>query len=353
MAGSAQHPYQVAKADPYDGRIPSSAHAWKTTLTVARIEAAYPNVGTLRTLSIGSRTGNGEFGGRVVSLTVAGSSGSVTVTGSSFGSTFGLKSNWFRFQSFSAFPRDLDADGEADVMAVTADGTLTFYPGAAGSAFGAPFVVGERWNGLSLVAHAGDLTGDGRSDVVGRASDGGLYLYSGDGDGRVTGRGQIGVGWTGVTSLVGPGDWDGDGRSDLLAVTSADGVLRLYRGNGASGFASAAQLGSGWSAMQLLTAVGDVTGDGQGDLVARQGATTELVIYPGNGRGGFGASVVLGAGWNVFDALVGPGDWDGDGAADLLARRADGTLWLYKGTGGGFGTASQVGNGWSGLRILG
>ncbi len=275
------------------------------------------------------------------------------MTGDAFRSSFGLKSNWFRFPGFAAFPRDLDADGEADVMAITADGTLTFYPGAAGTGFGRPVVAGTRWNGLTLVAHAGDWTGDGRHDIVGRTSNGNLYLYSGDGDGTVTGRGRIGNGWNGVRTLVGPGDWDGDGRSDLLAVFNAGGALRLYRGNGASGFGASSQIGSGWTAMQLLTAVGDVTGDGHGDLVARQGVSTALIIYPGNGRGGFGKAVVLGRGWDAFDSFVGPGDWDGDGRADLLARRPDGALMLYPGTGSGFGVPTQVGHGWSGLRVLG
>lgn len=351
-AGPPQHPYQVAKPDPYDGVVPNSVHSWTTTLTAARIEAAYPTIGTLRQISIDARTGNGDLGGRVLTLTVFGSAGVRTVTGEAFRITFGLRSNWFRFAGISAFPRDLDADGEADVMAITAGGTLMFYPGDAGTGFRAPVQAGTRWTGLSLVSHAGDWNGDGRPDLVGRATGGRLLLYPGDGDGTVSGGPQIGSGWSSTASLIGPGDWDGDGRSDLLAVSAADARLRLYRGDGAGGFAGVVQVGSGWSAMQLLTAVGDVTGDGVGDLVARQGATTALIIYPGNGRGGFGAARTLGRGWNAFDALVGPGDWNGDGRADLLARRTDGALMLYPGTGNGFGVPTQVGNGWSGLRVL-
>jgi len=42
--------------------------------------------------------------------------------------------------------------------------------------------------------------------------------------------------------------------------------------------------------------------------------------------------------------------WNGDGKTDLLARKADGSLWLYPGNGmstGSFLSPSQVGNGWA------
>ena len=60
-----------------------------------------------------------------------------------------------------------------------------------------------------------------------------------------------------------------------------------------------------------------------------------------------GASMHAANGWDVFDTIVGRGDWNGDGRTDLLARKADGSLWLYPGNGsGGFLSPSQVGNGW-------
>ncbi|MFF4321401.1 FG-GAP-like repeat-containing protein [Streptomyces sp. NPDC001568] len=48
----------------------------------------------------------------------------------------------------------------------------------------------------------------------------------------------------------------------------------------------------------------------------------------------------MGAGWDTFTHLIGPGDLTGDGKPDLLAveDEGDGALWLYPGTGtGGFG----------------
>ncbi|MGW1140994.1 FG-GAP repeat domain-containing protein [Streptomyces zhihengii] len=66
-------------------------------------------------------------------------------------------------------------------------------------------------------------------------------------------------------------------------------------------------------------------------MVARDTAGV-LWLYQGNGRGNFSAPVRIGGGWNVFSSLVGAGDLDGDGRADLIAYGGDGT-WVYRSTG--------------------
>jgi hypothetical protein len=111
-------------------------------------------------------------------------------------------------------------------------------------------------------AHA-DWSGDRRADVLAVDSAGRLLLYRGTGAGAfVAGGGSpIGTGWGGFTALLAPGDWSGDGRPDLLART-ADGLLLLYRGNGRGGFLSSSgeQIGSGWQSMTALLAPRDWNG---------------------------------------------------------------------------------------------
>jgi SpoIID/LytB domain protein len=70
-------------------------HNWTATLSVSSIDAAYPKIGTLTSFVVASRDGNGDFGGRVNSLTLTGTGGSVSVTGNGFAATMGLKTNWF------------------------------------------------------------------------------------------------------------------------------------------------------------------------------------------------------------------------------------------------------------------
>ena len=81
-------PYQVAKADPYDAAM---RQYWAVPVTASAIAAKYPTIGTFSSLTVNSRDGKGMWGGRVTSVTITGSKKSVTVSGTSFKSTMGLR----------------------------------------------------------------------------------------------------------------------------------------------------------------------------------------------------------------------------------------------------------------------
>jgi hypothetical protein len=149
-------------------------------------------------------------------------------------------------------------------------------------------------------------------------------------------------------------DWSGDGKGDVLAVNGNGGLI-LYRGNGAGRFLSPyPQIGSGWGSFTALFAT-DWSGDGKPDLLARK-SDGGLLMYRGNARGGFatGTGERIGSGWGGFTALLAPGDFSGDGNADILARKSDGSLLLYRGNGaGGFMSPyPKVGSGWQSLSFL-
>jgi SpoIID/LytB domain protein len=92
-AGS--RPYLPAQEDPYDGHDANPNHAWAVTVARARLERAYPAIGTLRRIQVTSRDGNGEWLGRVRTLRLDGSRSDRTVTGDSFRWALGLRSTWF------------------------------------------------------------------------------------------------------------------------------------------------------------------------------------------------------------------------------------------------------------------
>ncbi len=76
----------------------NSHHTWSASIPVRAIEVEYPAIGTLSTVTVTKRNGYGDMGGRVESMVLAGSAGSVTVSGDSFESAFsgyGVQSNWF------------------------------------------------------------------------------------------------------------------------------------------------------------------------------------------------------------------------------------------------------------------
>ena len=72
-AGSA--PYLVAKQDPYDDWSGNPHTSWQTVISDGTIEKAFPGVGNLTGIKFSGRDGNGEWGGRVDTVTVTGSAG--------------------------------------------------------------------------------------------------------------------------------------------------------------------------------------------------------------------------------------------------------------------------------------
>jgi hypothetical protein len=97
---------------------------------------------------------------------------------------------------------------------------------------------------------------------------------------------------------------------------------------------------------------GDWTGQGTVDLMATRADGT-LWMYEGKGVGTVGRGFQVGSGWSTFTWQGSPGDVNGDRRTDLLARRSDGTLWLYPGMGNGLlGRGVQVGSGWNIMTLI-
>jgi stage II sporulation protein D len=349
-------PYLVARADPYDGAIANSANSWSTSITASRIQAIWPSIGTYRQLRILTRDGHGQWGGRVLSAAIDGSRGSVTVSGATIRSAFGLRSEWFiptNPAPASAYPRDFNSDRKADVLAVVGStGALRLYAGNGAAGWRSMSVVGNGFQRYTKVLTAGTWNSDAVSDVMVRLADGTLWLYPGTASGQLSSPYRIGYGWNIYNLVIPVGDFNGDGHSDLLA-RAADGSLFLYPGNGSGGFLTTSRrVGGGWGGFTSVFSPGDFNGDGKSDVLARTSAGL-LYLYPGNGSGGWLQPRLIGRGWNVFSTIISPGDFNGDGKSDVLARSGDGTLWMYPGNGtGGMSAARAVGAGWNIFSVI-
>ncbi|HXH77123.1 SpoIID/LytB domain-containing protein [Nocardioides sp.] len=102
-AGSA--PYLVAKEDPYDGWAGNPNHTWSVVLDDAALERHYPAIGDLTGIEVSQRDGYGEWGGRVLKMSLVGTAGRADISGDSLRTVLGLKSSWFTFTVTPAAPR--------------------------------------------------------------------------------------------------------------------------------------------------------------------------------------------------------------------------------------------------------
>jgi len=89
--------------DDGDDTAPNPNYNWSITLTGSAIAAKYPAIGTFTSLTVLTRNGLGDWGGRVRTVRVTGTSGSTTVSGNAFQSAMGLKSNWFNVRGSAPF----------------------------------------------------------------------------------------------------------------------------------------------------------------------------------------------------------------------------------------------------------
>lgn len=197
---------------------------------------------------------------------------------------------------------------------------------------------------------ASDWSGDGRADIVAPTADGILWMYRGNGAGGfASGRTQIGLGWNSRDQIRMVGNWDGTAGTDIIARDPGTGALWLYPGNGAGGFRQSRIIGTGWQIFSHIFSPGDWDGDGRPDLLATVRSDGTLRLYRGNGAGGFLGMRVIGSGWGRYDGLMTTGDFDGDSRPDFLARNtANGELRLYRSNGsGGFAPTRVVGTGWN------
>ena len=336
-----------AQRDPWDGvDRRNTNHSWTTRVSAAQVQRAWPTVGTLRSVEVLARDGNGELGGRLEQLRITGTGGSVTASGQQVRDRLGLRSTWVAFRGGAAPGR---TDGDVVVVATGASTRLTSVATQSGLPFVTSSVVSalgasdlSQWRFFAfgdgttappdLVAVRLRGTGSGRVEVHTLTGASGYQQFSTHAATPLPAVPDGGEWELGVASLLGSGD------ADLFAVRTrggASGTVEVHVLSEDSGYTRwVQQKATGFAQVQPGT-MDFVVGD-----AAQQGALT-AVVYGGSTGSGMAEVHRLTAqsGWKTFDLHAatalhlsttstfrfGWGDYDRDGTYELYALKLQGT----------------------------
>ena len=217
-----------AVPDAGDAYAPNPYHTWRTTIPASTVEAVYRR-GALLGVDVTERNGLGADGGRVRSVRVRLTGGTVTVSGDDFRRAFGLRSNWFTVAESG--PRDSKVE-PAGGYRLGPDGDLTAF-GAAAPATGDTGTTPGRARAVAL---------GGRANRVGYVLDGfgGLHPFNG----ARAATGPTWPGWDIARDLV----VRADGRSGYVL----DGLGGVHPFGGAPAVSSPGFDGSADAARRLV-----------------------------------------------------------------------------------------------------
>ncbi len=258
---------------------------------------------------------------------------------------------------------DFTGDGHSGLMALDSSGNLNYYAGTGFqndgyNGFGGVAVAGSGWGGFKKVFRVTNWKNDNTESVMAVAPNGDLWEYDTDGNGNWANGGsgtKIGTAWTMFSDIMVVNNWTGDGHADLLGRTPS-GDLYLYETNGTGGWLNngiGIKIGTNWNMFNTVLTPGTWTGDGHQALIGRT-PSGDLYLYESDGNGGWlnnGIGIKIGTAWNMFSTFMSPGDWNGDGLVDLIGITPSGVMDLYETDGHGNwlnnGSGQQIGSGWN------
>ncbi|HTK73910.1 MAG TPA: VCBS repeat-containing protein, partial [Gemmataceae bacterium] len=195
----------------------------------------------------------------------------------------------------------------------------------------APFMGGAR------VAVA-DINGDGTADIVTGAGTGGgahVRVFNGKDNTELLSFIAFDTSYIGGI-YVAAGDIDGDGKADIVVGSGPDngGLVRAFHADGTQ-FINIAAFGAGYQGATTV-AVGDVNGDGKGDIIVGTGtAPGKVNVFSGADQSLIATfqAYAFGSGGGAYVAAA---DLNGDGKAEIITGPGIGgapDVKIFSGTG--------------------
>ncbi|MEA3019765.1 MAG: hypothetical protein QOI47_1289 [Actinomycetota bacterium] len=161
-----------AVVDTGDAVASNPNHKWTTDIVVTKVQDAYPSLGTLQVITVSTRNGLGDDGGRALKVQIVGDKGSTTVTASELQAKLGLKSDWYRIidPALNAPANGIGALSQGAGVVITS-------PLGEALSYGSAFTYGSM-EGVPLVKPVVGmaLTASGKGYWL-AASDGGVFSF--------------------------------------------------------------------------------------------------------------------------------------------------------------------------------
>jgi hypothetical protein len=238
---------------------------------------------------------------------------------------------------------DINEDGRND-LAARHKGRLVALLGTAKRGFKRS-VLAKGMGSYTQFLGVGDQNGDGAADLFARDAKGRLFQFAGNGSGAFGGRTAVPGSWSAYNRVTGGADFNGDGHSDLIGRTPK-GKVFIHTARGDGSFSLPIGPAANVRALRSLTSAGNLVGDGAPDMIGVK--DNSLVVVPNKGTFEIGAPIDTGVSFADANTIISAGDWDRDGAGDVITRGSDGTLQLYRGNNAGQLTApAPLGSGFA------
>ncbi len=243
---------------------------------------------------------------------------------------------------------DLNGDGRDDlVVPAGGTGGAGHYAVLLGGPDGLGPAIDHADPGLLAVGSVAlaQLRGSPALDLVVAGSGSSLRIAAGHGDGTFATATSVpvpfSVSCSGGLGGLSAGPIDEDGRDDVLAMCLTPVRARVMLGDGAGGLTPGAQIVSGLPALAQHSALGDLDGAAPADLATDAGAGAFGALAQSPGTGLFAplsgpptaSPIALAAGGTLGGVAIGDVNGDGDGdvlldqsgaAGDLVAALGDG-----------------------------